>query len=169
METNYKSLLNSIKAFVLDVDGVLTDGTLYLLQGEQYRAMNIRDGYAMAEAVKAGYHLMVISGGSSESVRTRLQGLGIEEVFLGVEDKLSTLEMLMKKYNLTREQILYMGDDLPDFTVIQAAGLRTCPADAAPEIKSMCQYISPIAGGKGCVRDVIEQVMKAQKSWPYQH
>lgn len=168
METNYKNLLSNIKAFAFDVDGVMTDGMLYLMEGEQYRVMNIRDGYAMVAAKEAGYPVFVISGGSSESVRNRLNGLGVEEVFLGVKDKAGTLAELMNKYSINKEELLYMGDDLPDFEVIQQAGIRACPVDAAPEIKRLCNYISPIPGGKGCVRDVIEQVLRCKMDWPHQ-
>ncbi|MEY4593655.1 MAG: hypothetical protein RIQ47_65, partial [Bacteroidota bacterium] len=115
METNYKNLLSNVRAFAFDVDGVLTDGSLYLMQGEQYRVMNIRDGYALAAAIKADYRVFIISGGNSESVRTRLNGLGIEDVFLGVEDKVAVLKELMNKYTIKQEELLYMGDDLPDY------------------------------------------------------
>jgi len=168
METNYKTLLSNVKAFAFDVDGVMTDGMLYLMEGEQYRTMNIRDGYAIVAALEAGYRIFVISGGNSESVRTRLNGLGVEDVFLGVKNKVEVLTELMRKYEISREELLYMGDDLPDYEVIQHAGLRTCPDDASPEIKQLSNYISPIAGGKGCVRDVIEQVMRSRMDWPYQ-
>jgi 3-deoxy-D-manno-octulosonate 8-phosphate phosphatase (KDO 8-P phosphatase) len=168
METNYKNLLSNVRAFAFDVDGVLTDGSLYLMQGEQYRVMNIRDGYALAAAIKADYRVFIISGGNSESVRTRLNGLGIEDVFLGVEDKVAVLKELMNKYTIKQEELLYMGDDLPDYEVIQYAGLRACPEDASPEIKDLCNYISPYNGGKGCVRDVIEQVLRSRMEWPHQ-
>jgi len=168
MDTNYKTLLNGIKAFAFDVDGVLTDSTLIVMLGELYRVMNIRDGYALHEAVNAGYPVFIISGGNSESVRERLSKLGIREVHLGVKDKVKTLSGLLDSHGLNWNDVAYMGDDLPDYEVIQKAGLRTCPQDAVPEIKSLCQYVSPIQGGRGCARDLIEQVMRVQGKWPHQ-
>ena len=166
MNANFKQLLNNIKIFVFDVDGVLTDGSLILMpNGEQVRIMNIKDGYALQLAVKKGYKVAIISGGRSESVRIRLQGLGITDVYLGKENKAEVLEELMLMYNLKKKQILYMGDDVPDHEVMQKAGVAVCPADAAPEIKGISIYISPLKGGKGCVRDVIEQVMKLHGKW----
>ncbi len=168
MEPSYKHLLNDIRAFVFDVDGVMTDGSLYLMEGEQYRVMNIRDGYAIVEAIKAGYHVMVISGGDSDSVRERLNGLGVREVHLGISDKSAMFNELLSKHGLQTKEVMYMGDDLPDYRVIQLAGMKVCPSDAIPEIKRLCHYVSPYTGGKGCVRDVIEQVMRVHGRWPFQ-
>ncbi|MFM2134759.1 MAG: hypothetical protein RL021_159 [Bacteroidota bacterium] len=168
MERNYKQLLNDVKAFAFDVDGVMTDSSLIVLSGELHRIMNIRDGYALHEAVKAGYPVIVISGGHSESVRERLSKLGVQEIHLGVKDKTSTLKEVLGKQGLNMESVAYMGDDLPDYEVIRLAGLRACPQDAVPEIKALCHYVSPVPGGKGCVRDLIEQVMRVQGKWPYQ-
>lgn len=168
MERNYKQLLNHVKAFAFDVDGVMTDSSLIVLSGELHRIMNIRDGYALHEAVKAGYPVIVISGGHSESVRERLAKLGIKEIHLGVKDKTQVLGRVLEQYGIGWEAVAYMGDDLPDYEVIQRAGLRACPQDAVPEIKALCHYVSPVHGGKGCVRDLIEQVMRVQAKWPYQ-
>ena len=160
--TNFKK----IKAFVLDVDGVLTDGTLLLLEdGQMARRMNIKDGYALQLAIKKGYHILVISGGNSEAVKLRLQKLGVVEVYMNVSDKKEQLLQYISKYSLQTEQVLYMGDDIPDLIPMQMAGLPCCPADAVPEIKNIAQYISPINGGFGCVRDVIEKVLKLNGHW----
>lgn len=160
--TNFKK----IKAFVLDVDGVLTDGTLLLLEdGQMARRMNIKDGYALQLAIKKGYNILVISGGNSDAVKLRLQKLGVVEVYMNVSDKKEILLQYISKYSLEKEQVLYMGDDIPDLVPMQMAGLPCCPADAVPEIKNIAQYISAINGGFGCVRDVIEKVLKLNGHW----
>jgi 3-deoxy-D-manno-octulosonate 8-phosphate phosphatase (KDO 8-P phosphatase) len=163
---NFKERLSGVKAFVFDVDGVMTDGSLLVLQDELHRTMNIRDGYALHAAANAGYPVCVISGGKSESVRTRLNNLGITEVHLGIKDKTAVLNEFMTRRGLERAEILYMGDDLPDLEVMRLLEVRCCPADAAPEIRSISIYISPFNGGRGCVRDVIEQVMRLHGNWP---
>ncbi|HET6227042.1 MAG TPA: HAD-IIIA family hydrolase [Bacteroidia bacterium] len=163
---NFKSRLTSVKAFFLDVDGVLTDGSVTLLpDGEQVRMMNIKDGYAMQLAVKKGYIVAIISGGKSELVRKRLNGLGVTEVHLGIHTKIDTFEELVERYQLKPQEVLYMGDDIPDYEVMRHAGVPTCPKDASPEIKNISIYISDKRGGKGAVRDIIEQVMKVQNKW----
>jgi len=163
------NLLDSFKkvsCFAFDVDGVLTDGTLLLLEdGQMLRSMSIKDGYAMQLAVKKGYKLLIISGGISEGVRIRLNKLGIEDVFLKVENKFATLEQYRHDKGLELYQILYMGDDIPDYEVMKHVGIASCPVDAAPEIKSISHYISIYKGGEGCVRDVIEKVMKVNGDW----
>ena len=160
--TNFKK----IKAFVLDVDGVLTDGSLLLLEdGQMARRMNIKDGYAMQLAIKKGYHILVISGGSSDAVKLRLQKLGVVEVNMNVTDKKTVLLKYMTTYSLEKEQVLYMGDDIPDLLPMQMAGMACCPADAVPEIKNIAHYISVNNGGFGCVRDVIEKVLKLNGHW----
>lgn len=163
------SLLNRFKAittFVFDVDGVLTDGSLLLLEdGQMARRMNIKDGYALQLAVKKGYRVLVISGGTSEAVKIRLNKLGIGDVYLKVEEKTAVLEQYCRQHQLTLNEVLYMGDDIPDYLVMKMAGVACAPADAAPEIRSMAQYISPHAGGQGCVRDVIEKIMKLRGDW----
>ncbi|RDK85564.1 KdsC family phosphatase [Marinirhabdus gelatinilytica] len=166
MEKSYKEYLSNIKALVFDVDGVLTDGTIQVnTQGELFRTMNIKDGYALKTAVDQGFHICIISGGSNEGVRKRLQGLGITDIHLGTHQKTATLKQYLKDNNLTPEQALYMGDDIPDFYVMQEVGLPCCPQDAVPEIKELSKYISHKNGGKGCVRDIIEQVLKVQGKW----
>jgi 3-deoxy-D-manno-octulosonate 8-phosphate phosphatase (KDO 8-P phosphatase) len=166
MSKSYKELMNNITTFILDVDGVLTDGTIHVTQtGEMLRHMHIRDGYAMKAAVENGYTVCIISGGSNEGVRVRLRNLGITDIHLGVPNKVETFNEFIELYNIKPEQVLYMGDDIPDFHVMKLVGLPTCPQNAVPEIKTISKYISHINGGKGCVRDVIEQVMKVQGKW----
>ena len=155
-----------IKAFILDVDGVLTDGTVLVTEtGEQHRRFNIKDGYALQLAVKRGYDVVVLSGGRSKGIELRLKGLGISEIYLGLGSKVETYHDFLKRSGYFREQVLYMGDDIPDLPVIKLAGLAVCPADAVEEIKSVCDYISPKKGGEGCVRDVIEKVLKIRGDW----
>jgi 3-deoxy-D-manno-octulosonate 8-phosphate phosphatase (KDO 8-P phosphatase) len=163
---NYKTKLKDIKAFIFDCDGVLTDGRVTLLpSGEQVRTMNTRDGYALQLAVKKGYTVAIISGGSSAAVKSRMAKLGVHDVYLGCHDKVTALKELIHIYSLDPTQILYMGDDLPDYEVMQEVGLPTCPDNAAQEIKKLSDYISHKKGGDGCVRDVIEQAMKVQGKW----
>jgi 3-deoxy-D-manno-octulosonate 8-phosphate phosphatase (KDO 8-P phosphatase) len=163
---SYKEYLNTITTFVFDVDGVLTDGTVTVTtSGEMLRRMNIKDGYALKTAIDNGYHVCIISGGSNEGVRLRLQGLGIKDIHLGVHDKVNTLNNYFKTRNLNNNNVLYMGDDIPDLKVMQMVALPCCPQDAAPEIKAISSYVSHKNGGKGAVRDIIEQVMKVQGKW----
>lgn len=160
------SLFKAITTFIFDVDGVMTDGSLQLLEnGELSRKMNIRDGYAIQHAIKQGYRIAVISGGKSQNVRKRLRGLGVTDIYLGIRDKKDKMEDYLLINMLDKEQILYMGDDIPDYEALRLAGLATCPADAAEEIKAICTYISPFKGGSGCVRDVIEKVLKLNGDW----
>ena len=166
MSKSYKELMNNITTFVLDVDGVLTDGTIHVSPtGEMLRNMNIRDGYAMKAALENGYTVCIISGGSNEGVRVRLRNLGITDIYLGVPDKVETFKEFTDIYNINPENVLYMGDDIPDYHVMKLVGLATCPQDASPEIKAISGYISHKNGGKGAARDVIEQVMKTQGKW----
>jgi 3-deoxy-D-manno-octulosonate 8-phosphate phosphatase (KDO 8-P phosphatase) len=155
-----------IRAFVFDVDGVLTDGTLLLLHhGHMARRMNIKDGYALQLAVKSGYRIVVVSGSHSEASKDRLERLGITDVRMDVKDKAAELKDIMKRYGMSREETLYMGDDMPDLPAMAVAGLSCCPSDAVPEVKEACHYISPLSGGMCCVRDVIEKVMKLHGKW----
>jgi 3-deoxy-D-manno-octulosonate 8-phosphate phosphatase (KDO 8-P phosphatase) len=155
-----------IKAFVLDVDGVLTDGSLILLNdGQMARTMNIKDGYALQLAVKKGYHILIISGGTSDAVKIRLEKLGISNVHMSVKDKQQVLKAFVAEHQLDWSQVLYIGDDVPDVAPMKLAGLPCCPADAATEVKNISQYISPINGGKGCVREIIEKVLLLNEDW----
>lgn len=166
MEVSYKVLLNNIQAFIFDVDGVLTDGSVTVFEnGELVRKMNIKDGYALKTAVDMGYHVCVISGGSNEGVRKRLKGLGITDIYLGIHDKIEKYYEIMDMYELKPEQVVYMGDDIPDYPVMQLVGLPCAPVDAAPEIKMLAKYVSPKKGGEGCARDILEQVMRVQGKW----
>lgn len=166
MAKSYKEIMNDITTFIFDVDGVLTDGSVFVNnEGEMLRTMNIRDGYAMKAAVESGYNVCIISGGSNEGVRVRLRNLGITNIHLGTPDKVETFDEYIDIYQIQPEQVLYMGDDIPDYLVMQIVGLPTCPQDASPEIKGISKYISHKNGGKGAVRDVIEQVMKVQGKW----
>ncbi|MBE9489319.1 MAG: HAD-IIIA family hydrolase [Bacteroidetes bacterium] len=166
MEKSYKEYLKHITTFIFDVDGVLTDGTVTITtSGEMLRKMNIRDGYALKTAIDKGFNVCVISGGSNEGVRMRLKGLGVTDVYLGTQNKIEQLEEYLDIYNINAEHVLYMGDDIPDFQVMKLAGLPCCPQDAAIEIKAISKYISHKNGGKGAVRDVIEQVLKVHDKW----
>ena len=166
MEKNYKEYLNHINTFIFDVDGVLTDGSIQVnTKGELLRTMNIKDGYALKTAQQNGYTVCVISGGTNEGVRLRLRDLGITNIFLGVQDKVEQLNEFMDIYDLKPKNVLYMGDDIPDLYVMKLVGMPCCPQDAAAEIKEISRYVSHKKGGKGCVRDVIEQVLKVQGKW----
>jgi 3-deoxy-D-manno-octulosonate 8-phosphate phosphatase (KDO 8-P phosphatase) len=166
MAKSYKEIMNDITTFIFDVDGVLTDGSVFIANdGELQRTMNIKDGYAMKAAVDSGYNVCVISGGSNEGIRIRLRNLGITDIHLGTPNKVETFDEYTDMYNIKPEQVLYMGDDIPDYHVMKLVGLPTCPQDASPEIKGISKYISHKNGGKGAVRDVIEQVMKVQGKW----
>lgn len=158
--------LKNIKAFILDIDGVLTDATVLVTEaGEQLRRFNVRDGYALQLAVKKGYKVSAISGGKSASVVLRLQGLGITDVYLGIDKKLDVYTDFIKTHDLKHEEVLYMGDDIPDVPVMKLVGLACCPADAVEEVKALSEYISTAKGGYGCVRDIIEKVLKVQGLW----
>lgn len=160
------SHLKLIKNFVFDMDGVLTDGCLLVNNDHQWlRRMNVRDGYALQAAVKCGYQVMVISGSDSPPVTDRLHRLGVKHVFMGVKDKPALLRNLMKENNMDIDQTLFMGDDIPDYDCMGLVGLAACPADAVPEIREIAAYISPVRGGEGCVREVIEKVMKLNDHW----
>ncbi|MBE7172712.1 MAG: HAD hydrolase family protein [Williamsia sp.] len=156
-----------IKTFVFDVDGVLTDGSLLIPDdGQMIRRMNIKDGYALQLALKQGYRVAVISGGNSEAVRERLNRLGVKDVYLKVQDKKAALLAYAAERGLALEELLFMGDDIPDYTVMKLVGLACAPADAAAEIKQVSHYISFQPGGAGCARDVIEKVLKLNNNWP---
>lgn len=155
-----------IKTFVFDMDGVLTDGSLLIDQNNNWlRRMNIRDGYALQLAVKSGFDVVIISGSNSPQVTERLNKLGIGDVFMNVNDKERFLRELAINKQLPLSEILYMGDDIPDYSCMKIVGLAACPADAAFEIKEIASYISPLRGGCGCVRDVIEKVLKLNNKW----
>ncbi len=163
---NYKELLKNITTFIFDYDGVLTDGGIITLNdGDPVRITNVKDGYALQLAKKKGYRIAVISGARSASMKHRLNALQITDVFLNVERKLEIYQQYIDSNHLTHAEVLFMGDDIPDYEVMKLAGVSSCPSDAAEEIRSVANYISHFNGGKGCVRDVIEQVLKVQGKW----
>jgi 3-deoxy-D-manno-octulosonate 8-phosphate phosphatase (KDO 8-P phosphatase) len=163
---HFKGNLEKVKAFVFDVDGIFSHSIVYLLPtGELMRSMNIKDGFALQYVIKKGYPVAIITGGDSEAVKQRFEKLGVKEIYLKSREKLEDFNHFTKKYTLDPSQILYMGDDLPDHDVMTRVGFPTCPADAAEEIKAISIYISDKNGGEGCVRDVIEQVLRAQEKW----
>lgn len=166
METNFKQRLSNVNTFVFDVDGVLTDGSLLVMpDGEFLRRMNIRDGYAMQLAIKKGYRMAIISGGHSTGVPVRLKRLGVQEVHMGVMDKLTTYNDVLSRLGSRADQVLVMGDDMPDLPMLQNCYVPCCPADAATEVRNASIYVSTNNGGQGCVRDVIEQVLRLQGNW----
>jgi len=155
-----------ITTFIFDVDGVLTDGTVTVFpDGQLIRTMNIKDGYALKTAVEMGYNVCIISGGTNEAVKSRLKALGITDIYLGAHNKITQLNDYLRKHTIELDQVLYMGDDIPDYPVMKLVGLAACPKDAVPEIQNVSRYISQKKGGNGCVRDVIEQVLKVQDKW----
>jgi 3-deoxy-D-manno-octulosonate 8-phosphate phosphatase (KDO 8-P phosphatase) len=166
---NVLELFKSITTFVFDVDGVLTDGTVLVLNGGlQARRMHIKDGFALQMALKNGYRVKIISGGNSPEVADRLEKLGVKDVSMSVLDKKSFLSDYLAANKLEKQQVLYMGDDLPDLPAMEVVGLPCCPADAVNEVKEAVQYISPFNGGFTCVRDVIEKVLKLNCHWNYE-
>jgi len=155
-----------VRLFVFDVDGVLTDGSLYVFaDGEQVRRMNIKDGFALQLAVKKGYGMMILSGSQSDGVVKRLERLGITDVYMNVKDKVKHLKEYASSKNVDLENVLFMGDDMPDYVTMKTVGLACAPRDAMPEIKQAAHYISTKNGGEGCVREVIEKVLKLNKHW----
>lgn len=164
-----ESFLNKLKeitTFVFDVDGVLTDGSVFVTDdGLQSRAFNIKDGYALQLAVKCGYNIVTVSGSRSKAQLHRLNSLGVKDVYMGIHTKKTKLKLYLEEKHISPETVLYMGDDIPDMEVMQYVGLPVCPADAVEEIKAVSKYVSPYAGGRGCVRDVIEKVLKIHGKW----
>jgi len=165
---NVLAEFKKVTTFVFDIDGVLTDSTVFALEnGLLARRMNIKDGLGLQMAMRNGYRVMAISGGASDPVIQRLKKLGMEEVYMSVTDKKKFVEEYLQANNLKWEEVLYMSDDLPDLELMKSVGLACCPADAVPEILESAKYISPVNGGFGCVRDVIEKVLKVQDKWIY--
>ncbi len=162
---NLDNKLKEIKAFVFDVDGVFSTNIFLHHSGDMLRSMNTKDGFAVQYAAKNGYLIGIITGGSSELVRKRFSGLGITDIYIKSTNKIDDFEDFMYKYNLKADEILYMGDDIPDYEVMKIVGLPTCPLDAVEDIKLVSKYISDKNGGEGCVRDVIERVLKSQEKW----
>lgn len=164
--SNYKADLHKIKAFAFDIDGVFTDGLVMVYKdGDFFRSYNAKDGYAVRYASSLGYPIAIITGGSSETIRMRFNVLGVTDVYLASHHKLPDFEDFYYKYDLKPEEVLFMGDDIPDIPILQRCGVATCPSDAVAEVKAASAYISAYAGGKGCVRDIIEQVLKVHGRW----
>lgn len=165
-DKSYKEYLRDITTFIFDVDGVMTDGSLMInTEGEMFRTMNVKDGYAIKCALDNSYNICIISGGTNEGVRNRLAALGVTDIHLGAHTKMKQFTKYIEEKNIKPENVLYMGDDIPDYPVMKEVGLPTCPQDAVKEIKEIAKYVSHKKGGKGCVRDVIEQVLKVQNNW----
>jgi len=163
---NFKENLVRVKAFIFDIDGVLSLQTINLNSfGFPNRTVNLRDGYALQLAVKKGYYIGIISGSSSKEYQKRLRNLGINDIYLKSRSKLDNFNSFIKKHNLDKSDVLFMGDDIPDFKVMKEAGIAVCPSDADSEIKQISSYISDKKGGEGCVRDVIEQVLRLHNKW----
>ncbi len=164
--TNLIPQIKEIKAFAFDIDGVLTKGDVLVTEeGQMLRSVNIKDGYALQHAVKQGYPIAIISGGKSEGMRKRFEGLGLQHIYLGQDHKEAAFADFLSKVNLQPQQVAYMGDDMPDLPLIQQVGLGCCPKDAAVDIKDSAKYISPNNGGEACVRELIERIMKIQNTW----
>jgi 3-deoxy-D-manno-octulosonate 8-phosphate phosphatase (KDO 8-P phosphatase) len=165
-DLNFKEKLRHVKAFAFDVDGVFSSSSVLMHpSGEMLRTSNIKDGYAIYHATKMGYPVAIITGGDSELVRKRFEYLGVKHIYLKSRDKMKDFSDFLHKENLSAIDVLYMGDDIPDYPVLKAVGVPTCPDDAAVEVKSVAQYISNRKGGEGCVRDVVEQVLRSRGDW----
>ena len=163
---NYKAILPQIKTFIFDVDGVLTDGkVLVTTKREMFRALDTKDGYAIKCAIVQGYKIVIISGGTNEGIRDRFKALGISDIYLGAHHKLDPFQDLIDNYDLNPEEILFVGDDIPDIPIMEKVGISCCPADAVSDVKSIVNYISHKNGGQGCVREIIEQVLRVQGKW----
>ena len=163
---NYKEKFNRVTTIILDVDGVLTDGRILITtQGEMYREMHTKDGYALKVAMDAGIKVAIISGGTNEGVRNRLKALGVFDIYLGAHHKMEAYQDLLDSYEIDPSTILYMGDDIPDIPVMKEVGVACCPQDAVSDVKAVSDYISHVNGGMGCVRDIVEQTLRVQGKW----
>jgi len=158
--------LENIRTFIFDIDGVLTSGSVLVTEvGEMLRSVNIKDGYALQHAVKQGYNIAILSGGNSQGMHKRFQGLGITEIYLGQKSKPAAFHKIIANFGVDAENVAYVGDDMPDFPVLKLAGLPCCPADAAKDIRDICTYISPVNGGLGVAREILEKAMKLHGTW----
>ncbi len=159
--------MRAVKSFVLDIDGVLTDNMILVTEaGEMLRSVNVRDGQVIKWAIRAGYSVGIITGGRSEGIKKRFTDLGVVEYYSGIQEKWSAFQSFLQRSDLLQSEVCYMGDDLPDIPVLRKVALACCPSDAVPEVLEICDYVSPLRGGAGCVRDVLEKVMKLQGNWP---
>ena len=158
--------LTRIRAIVFDVDGVLSAETITLsADGEPLRTVNIKDGYAIQLAMKLGLRIVILTGGSTTSVRQRYERLGVQDIFMGCAVKIKTYDEFLRQYGLSDEEVMYMGDDIPDLEIMRRVGCPVCPKDACAEVKEVSVYVSHLCGGYGCGRDVIEQTLRAQGKW----
>ena len=163
---NFKEDIARVEAMIFDVDGVMTDGRIIpTAEGDFIRCYNCKDGYALAYAIRHGYRVCVITGGYGKILERRLRMLGMQDFYIDCMDKITTLREYMKKYNLNHENVLYMGDDIPDLECMREVGMPVCPADSAPEVIECSRYISEFEGGRGAVRDIVEQVLRARGDW----
>jgi 3-deoxy-D-manno-octulosonate 8-phosphate phosphatase (KDO 8-P phosphatase) len=159
--------MKAVKAFIFDIDGVLTDNSVQITEaGEYLRTMHVRDGQSLKWAIKAGFQVGIITGGRSEGAKKRMLELGVQEYYSGIADKLPAFQSFVQRTGISPLEICYMGDDLPDLPVLRKVMLSACPNDAVAEVMDICDYISPFTGGKGCVRDIVEKVLKVQDKWP---
>lgn len=166
MSDHYLKRLPKISTLIFDIDGVLTDGIVTIMpNGDQLRSLNSKDGFAIQLAVRKGFKVCVITGGNSENIKMRLAKMGVTDVYLNIAQKIDTYDDIKVMYDLKDEEIMYMGDDLPDYEIMQQVGIPACPQNAAREIRDISKYISDQDGGKGCVRDIIEKVLRAQGKW----
>jgi 3-deoxy-D-manno-octulosonate 8-phosphate phosphatase (KDO 8-P phosphatase) len=169
IELIYDRLIQ-ITTFIFDVDGIMTNGSVLGTEdGHFLRNFNIKDGFALQHAIKSNYIIAIISGGKSNSVITRFKQLGIQDIYIGQENKSQALNDIISKYSLKKEEILYMGDDMPDYQIMKSVGVKSCPKDAAIDVKSICDYISPYKAGDGCVRNILEMTLKLQNKWWNEH
>ena len=163
--TVYKKF-SQVNTLIFDIDGVFTDSNILITEsGDLLRSMNTQDGYAVKHAIEKGYNVAIITKGNSKGVVSRLEGLHLLDIYSAVDDKLATFKEYCQKKNVTADQCLYMGDDVSDLVVLNEVLLSTCPNDAVRDVIGICDYISPYKGGKGCVRDVIERVMRVSNNW----
>ncbi|MCG5643135.1 MAG: HAD-IIIA family hydrolase [Flavobacteriaceae bacterium] len=166
MPMSYKTKLSNITSFVFDIDGVFTDGSVLVSSnGELLRRVSVKDGFAVKEALRQGFRVCLISGGTNEGVRSRFKALGVTDIYMGAHEKMEPLHEFLDGYAIDPKEVLYMGDDIPDLPPMSYVGLPSCPQNAVAEVKAMAEYISHKEGGQGCVRDVIEQVLKVQGKW----
>ncbi len=170
MDKNFKELLPNVKAFAFDVDGVLsTQNVPMSAEGIPMRTANIKDGYVLQLAVKLGYKIAIITGGKSDAIKKRYEGLGITDIYMGQATKMGAYTEWRDSSGLKDSEIMYMGDDMPDLPLLKTVGVPVCPSDACIDVKEVCRYISPFKGGECCVRDVVEQVLRSKDEWGHDH
>ena len=166
---NVLAAFKRVTTFIIDLDGVLTDGSLLILENGLYaRKLHVKDSFAMQMAVKKGYRVAVIAGGVADPVKERLLKLGIRDVEMPVADKTAFIRQYISTHQLDVSEVLYIADDLPDVAALKIAGMPCCPADAAPEVLKIVKYVASLKGGEGCVREVIEKVLKLNDHWTYE-